>query len=82
MPTPVTRRVSISLSASGGGYDGVTASVSVAVADDEALGLVPSTGSLNVTEEASGRLRGAPEEPAECRRDGDARRRPPRPAAT
>ncbi|MBF2755288.1 MAG: hypothetical protein ISN29_08540, partial [Gammaproteobacteria bacterium AqS3] len=46
--------VTVSLSAAGGGYDGVTASVAVAVTDDESLGLVLSAGALTVTEGSSG----------------------------
>ena len=46
--------VVVTLSASGGGYGGVTASVSVSVDDDDTVNLVVDPGSLTVDENGSG----------------------------
>ena len=46
--------VAVTLSASGGGYSGVTASVSVSVDDDDTEALVVDPGSLTISEDGSG----------------------------
>ena len=46
--------VAVTLSASGGGYGGVTASVSVSVDDDDTAALVVDPGSLTISEDGSG----------------------------
>ena len=43
----------MSLTADGGGYDGVTAEVAVTVADDDARGLVAAPESVTVVEDGS-----------------------------
>ena len=48
--------VVVTLSASGGGYGGVTASVSVSVDDDDTAALVTDPGSLTISEDGSGRF--------------------------
>ena len=46
--------VAVTLSASGGGYNGVTAAVSVSVNDDDTVNLVVDPGSLQISENGSG----------------------------
>ena len=46
--------VTVTLTATGGGYGGVTAEVDVSVTDDDTAGLVAAPGSLTISEDGSG----------------------------
>ena len=63
--------VAVTLSASGGGYGGVTASVSVSVTDDDTEALVTDPGSLTISEDGFWILHGGLGDAAVGERVGD-----------